>query len=181
MISSSHHVHPGTGLKRRFALHGIDWINSEDDPQLQATHQMIFGSSAQDMLHNQSDLSFLIEDCKSTRQKRCVPLVPPDTMRSGFSFSEVTSVFRPTKRAASHGYGQMAFRGMPSSIAINSEQPSNYEINESVDIYNKLHPSVKLDVAVVPQKEWDQLFEMALKAASWRIATTDIQKTSYTY
>ncbi len=163
-------------------LHDIDGINSEDDPQLQATNPMIFGSSAQDMFHNQSDLSFLIKDCKSTRRECCMPLVAPDTMRSGFSFSEVvTSVFRPTKRAASHGYGQLAFRGMPPSIAINGEPPRNYEINKSVDIHNKTHPSEKLDVAVVPQKEWDQLFEMALKAASWRIVTTDIQKTSYTY
>jgi hypothetical protein len=105
------------------------------------------------------------------------------TVRSDFTFAEdLTSVFRPTKRSATSG--QMANQsrlGMPSSFAENHDQPCKFVEDDTYVFVNgprKPSPSVKFDVAIVPQKEWDQLFEMALKAASWRIVTPDIQSKS---
>ena len=145
-------------------------MNFEHDPHLQTTQQMILGALEQEPFeHNHCDLSFLMKDCNSTKPECGVPLVALTTTRSSFSFSEVImSVSRPTKRAAASG---QIDRGTPPSFETNSVQPSKLEIKEFGEIYSKPPPSVKFDVAVVPQEEWDQLFELALKAVSRRIVT----------
>jgi hypothetical protein len=179
MMSSSF-VLPGS-LKRRFIFQDIAREIDGDSPHLQVTKQINFGAITQDNVfqYNQSDLSFLLQE-KSTRPEYGLPLEAPDTISSGFSFSEVvTSVSRPTKRAAA--CGQMNCYCVPPTVAKNNEQSCNsghVEINESSDVHSKPSPSVKFDVAVVPQKEWDQLFEMALKVTSWRIVTNDFHHTS---
>ncbi len=129
-------------------------------------------------------LSSALNDCDFPRKHSAEPLM--DSHTDDFSYSENwKSEFRPTKRtkrvAAS---GHLACPRIPPSFASSSEHPGkSWEdgIQVSVLVPSKPPPSVKLDVAVVPQKGWDQLFEMALKAASWRIATPDIQDASCSF
>ncbi len=159
----------------------------EHTPYLQARKKIHVGASAQGTtFHNKPDnLPVLLKDCTFMKVQCGVPLKALDTTRSSVSFSEVlTSVFRPTERAAP--YGHTACCGMPLSFAKNVEPPQASKSGEddvtvSGDTHSKLSASMRFDVAIVPQKEWDQLFEMALQAASSRIVTTDNQNGPYSF
>ena len=107
------------------------------------------------------DLSFLSYDLNRSSQQI-------KTSKAGFSFSEVLTTVFPNQSTF-----QDDTCSMHSFQKVSCKQQTAY-----LDVStwrSESSPSNTCDVAIVPQTEWDLLFEMALKAASWRMAPTDLE------